>query len=146
MHAHEQRCRDMAFEFGVDIEVLRRAPAWTSTVRWDREIAASASRFDVRIETLLPWSDQRVYVTALHELGHVALGHLSNFGMQNWRETEAEAWLWALDQLDEPVEEATAKFVLGPDAFGSIFNRMRPVGAKTEQVYAALDGGPPPTE
>jgi hypothetical protein len=45
-----------------------------------------------------PVHGQRQYFTALHEIGHVVLGHHPGRWRRPRVEQEGEAWLWALDQ------------------------------------------------
>jgi hypothetical protein len=71
---------------------------------------------------------QLTYFSALHELGHVACGHLNGGGISsryhsNPVEAEAEAWLWAVETAAEPIRPKTRRWVLSDEAFGSYCER-----------------------
>ena len=48
------------------------------------------------------------YLTALHELGHIALG---DYGEARRLEEEADAWLWGLERARWPVNGAVKRFI-----------------------------------
>lgn len=114
MGRREARLRRLARKLDVPITFTKKGRVWGTAYVPGR----------VEIEGWCEES-QCAYVCGLHELGHIAHGHvegaiaLAEKYTARIVEAEAEAWAWALEHLDEPLLPETRDKIAGPHWLGS---------------------------
>lgn len=112
-------------------------------VKWNKyapDANFSSANPRTREITLAPVENERAYLVAMHELGHIICGH--TIPEKDILKTEAEAWLWALEHCGDWPRPSVEEFII--DAWSSyiagcnVGDFPKPYGENSEEVLKFL--------